>query len=766
MLNNKTRPFLLVFPLLAVGIYLSQYAEYAVIAAAVAGVIAVCWFFLEYRGKSGAVGFFWLLMICAGYLLGVTDMGILPDADFQAAVTGEVVSVRRLTYYQRVIVQSPELKAKLAVHLPLDVDLAPGLWLSVCGRVTKPDSARNPGEFDYRIYLRGQGVYAFVEVDEFTVLEKKNRARLFLNSLREYVKNNYRENMRSPQLLTAIVLGDRSELSAQQLAWWEQLGIAHLLSISGMHIGLLAVFIRAVLRPMPGSQTFKTVLFTVLLLVYVLLSGAKPSAWRAWLAAVIAAFGSNRHLDGLHLWSLIGTIMLVISPSYLWQIGFQLSFAASGGIILWNPLIRKLTARITGGWVSRIIKHFVNSIAISLVAQLSIFPLLLYHFSEAALMGPIATYLMLPFVSILLVGGLVLGAFGRLAFLGGFLLDRVTGLTDLLCRLLSNLGCVISVPIKSFSLVWGWFLLFSWMGLRVRKEYIRIGKPTLIKVSSRILTLVMILSMPQPVRIPLEITFLDVGQGDCIFIRTPYKQHILIDGGGDSVYWQLRGRNVGLETVVPYLQYKGVEHIDLVILSHPHEDHLFGLLAVLENFSVGMVLDNGQPHTTATYVKYLELIDSKHIPYRQLRAGDQLLLRGGVRLEIFHPDQLLAGTGSDLNNNSLVINLNYQGRNVLFTGDLDWEGMIDLLQRGNLPQVDLIKVPHHGSKTALLPQFYQTVQPDYAVVTVGKNSFGHPDPDVMEFLADMGIKTARTDQEGAVSFYIWAGMLGRYSKAK
>ena len=165
-------------------------------------------------------------MICAGYLLGVTDMGILPDADFQAAVTGEVVSVRRLTYYQRVIVQSPELKAKLAVHLPLDVDLAPGLWLSVCGRVTKPDSARNPGEFDYRIYLRGQGVYAFVEVDEFTVLEKKNRARLFLNSLREYVKNNYRENMRSPQLLTAIVLGDRSELSAQQLAWWEQLGIA------------------------------------------------------------------------------------------------------------------------------------------------------------------------------------------------------------------------------------------------------------------------------------------------------------------------------------------------------------------------------------------------------------------------------------------------------------------------------------------------------------------------------------------------------------
>lgn len=86
-----------------------------------------------------------------------------------------------------VIVQSPELKAKLAVHLPLDVDLAPGLWLSVCGRVTKPDSARNRAG-DYRIYLRGQGVYAFVEVDEFTVLEKKNRARLFLNSLREYVK--------------------------------------------------------------------------------------------------------------------------------------------------------------------------------------------------------------------------------------------------------------------------------------------------------------------------------------------------------------------------------------------------------------------------------------------------------------------------------------------------------------------------------------------------------------------------------------------------
>lgn len=767
MLKNNTRPFLLVFPLLIIGIYLSQFQEYAAFMALFASAASLLWLYLEYRGQPHAEKIFWVLLVCAGYFLGILDIGYLPESESTATITGEVVSVRRLTYNQRVIVQSPELRAKLAVQLPLEAEVAPGLRLSMRGRVVRPDSARIPGEFNYRQFLRGQGVYAVIELEEFEVLAEKNWVRVLIADLREYVRANLNKNMRSPQLLTALILGDRHELTPEQENLWQQLGITHLLAVSGMHISLLASVLWMVVQAVPAPPAVKRLLVAAILLNYVFLSGSQPSAWRAWLSALFAGAGSERHrLDGLHVWSLVGVLMLVVSPSMLWQIGFQLSFAASGGIILWSPFIKRVEQKFPKGWFSGFAARACLSIFISVIAQLSLIPLLLHHFAEVAVLAPIATLLMLPLVFLLLLGGLVLGAFGSLAAPVGWFLDRVTNAANWLADTLSPYGYVITAPALPFDWVLVWYISFIGVGIICRRYYIALGKVTLTRWLCIGLALVLVVSLPLPVRRPLEITFLDVGQGDCILIRTPYKQHILIDGGGDSVYWQLRGRNVGLETVVPYLKYRGIDHLDLVMLSHPHEDHLHGLLAVLEHFSVGLVVDNGQPHTTNTYLKYLELIETQDIPHRSLTAGDQLHLRGGVKLTVLHPSRLVTGTSSDFNNNSLVVNLNYQGRNVLFTGDLDWEGMLDLLQRGEIHSVDLVKVPHHGSKAALLPRFYQLLDPDYAVITVGKNSFGHPDPDVLALLDEMGIKTKRTDQDGTVSFFIWNGRLGRFFSAR
>src|SRR5690606_12914920 len=135
MLKNNTRPFLLVFPLLIIGIYLSQFQEYAAFMALFASAASLLWLYLEYRGQPHAEKIFWVLLVCAGYFLGILDIGYLPESESTAAITGEVVSVRRLTYNQRVIVQSPELRAKLAVQLPLEAEVAPGFRLSMRGRV-------------------------------------------------------------------------------------------------------------------------------------------------------------------------------------------------------------------------------------------------------------------------------------------------------------------------------------------------------------------------------------------------------------------------------------------------------------------------------------------------------------------------------------------------------------------------------------------------------------------------------------------------------
>jgi len=767
MLKSKSRPFLPVFPLLALGIYLSQIPVSAAAAAAAAwasAALAVLWLYLEYKGRVAARWLFWLLLAAAGYFLAVTDSGSLPDCAEPLALTGRVIDLRRLSYNQRVIVSVPEIRSKLALHLPLELDLEVGDWLWFCGLIDRPSRARNPGEFHYQAYLRSLGVHAVMEPTACGLLPKKAWAARLLASLQRCVKANLERHMGNPGLAAALVLGDRSALSVEQQEVWEKLGITHLLAVSGTHIGLLAAILWLAFRWVPISKNWKPAVVCGVLLLYVLLSGSKPSAWRAWLSAVVVICGAGRRqLDGLHLWSLVGTVMLVANPAYLWQIGFQLSFAASGGIVLWRPVIKKLTALVPEGRYGRLLSRLFNSIAVSLAAQLSLTPLLLQHFSQITLLAPLATLLAAPFVTVLTAGGLVLGLFGSAAAPIGPALDAVTELAEWLCGLLANVDCLIAAPPMAPNMVLAWYTGFILAGWAGRRHYIRLGKTARRRWVNYGLAVLLIVSLPHHWVRPLEITFLDVGQGDCILIRTPFRQHILIDGGGDSVYWQQRGRNVGLTTVVPYLKYRGVGHIDLVVLSHPHEDHLHGLLAVLDNFSVGMIVDSGQIHTTPTYRRYLELIMEKGIPYQHVQAGDRLLLRGGVAFTVLHPQQFLTGTDADLNNNSLVISLAYQGCKVLFTGDIDREGLAVLLHSGALAPADVVKVPHHGSRAALLPAFYQTVQPRYAVISVGRNSFGHPHAEVLDCLEQVGADVLRTDQEGAVSFYIWNGLLGRYS---
>ena len=765
MLQTKTRPLLPVFFLLALGIYLSSFAVSVAAAAWVSIGLAVLWLYLEYRGSGSARCLFWLLVVLAGFFLAVTDRGYLPDCDDPLALTGRVLDVRELSRNQRVIVYVPEFKSRLALHLPAGTPLNPGDWLWFSGVLQKPERARNPGEFDYRDYLRSQSIYAVMEPAEFQVLDKKAWFTCLLASLQDYVRSNCCRHMRNPGLAAALILGDRNALGKEQQDLWEKLGITHLLAVSGTHIGLLAAILWFGCRPVPVSRRLKAIVISLILLLYVLLSGGKPSAWRAWLAAVIV-MGRAGHLDGLHVWSLAGVIMLTANPGYLWQIGFQLSFAASGGVILWSPAIRKLTARFAHGIAGRLLGKTCTSIAVSLIAQLSLIPLLLKHFGQIALLAPIATMMLLPFVAVLVGGGIFLGLCGSLAAPLGRLLDIVTETACRLCAVLAKADCLITAPSMPSLWAFAWYLAFTGLGGIARKQYLRLGRPTWCRWANLALAVLLIVSMPYHCSRPLEITFLDVGQGDCILIRTPFRQHILIDGGGDSVYWQQRGRNVGLTTVVPYLRHRGIDHLDLVILSHPHEDHLYGLLAVLEHVSIGMAADSGQPHDTPTYRRYLELIEEKQIPYISLAAGDRLVLRGGVQLTVLHPRRFLTGTSSDLNNNSLVINLRYQGRNVLLTGDLDLEGMEVLLGRGDLFPVDLVKVPHHGSRAALFPEFYQAIQPQYAVISVGGNSFGHPHPEVLAYLEQAGISASCTDQEGAVSFYIWNGLCGRYSRPR
>ncbi|MCK4261618.1 MBL fold metallo-hydrolase [bacterium] len=246
----------------------------------------------------------------------------------------------------------------------------------------------------------------------------------------------------------------------------------------------------------------------------------------------------------------------------------------------------------------------------------------------------------------------------------------------------------------------------------------------------------------------LKVTFLDVGQGDSAFIQFPCGGNMLIDGGQGGRY------DMGKKVLTPFLRRKGVRKIDTLLLTHPHADHVGGLATVLRNFKVGLVLESGQSHTTYSYEEFLRLVEERRINYRVVKAGERIEGYEEVEIQILNPPPtLLEGTRSDLNNNSVVLKIAYRKVSLLLSADIEREAENRLLRYGQLLKSTAVKVPHQGSRSSSTKPFLDLVDPEVAIISVGKhNPFGHPSPIVLKRYEEMGTKVYRTDRQGAVTF--------------
>lgn len=240
----------------------------------------------------------------------------------------------------------------------------------------------------------------------------------------------------------------------------------------------------------------------------------------------------------------------------------------------------------------------------------------------------------------------------------------------------------------------------------------------------------------------LEVDFFDVGQGDAILIKTPDHQKILIDGGPDDAVIYKLGRSL------PFYD----KEIDLIILTHPHADHLAGLIEVLKRYKVKKILSNGVAHTTPEYIEWLEEIKKQGMPMEIAQAGQIINFDENVKLEIMYPSEDLAGKEvENLNNTSIVSKLTFGKTSFLFTGDAEVEVEEKLISAGVDLIADILKVAHHGSKNATSQEFLDKVKPQIAIVMVGlKNKFGHPSQRVINRLEKMGTQILRTDKDGDI----------------
>ena len=550
-------------------------------------------------------------------------------------------------------------------------------------------------------------------------------------------------------LLGSIVLGTSvSPPPDDMIEAHRKVGTIHILVASGQQLAILVGCTMAISRflGLPGRLGASAA--TLFALIFSFIAGGGPSILRAFVMseAALAAGSLGRENNPISALSFSAFALLIFKPSTLFNIGFQLSFAATFALLGLAPILEDALS-------GKMPKALASLSSISLAPYLVTMPIIAYNFSQFSVLAVFANALVLPWIEVVVVIGfaaLVLGAlYMPIAYVFSGALLLLLSVLDLIVRAAASLPFSnLNIGQVSLPLVAGYYIiLFRVISMiKNKKPFVLTGSKLLIASLAMISVLFWQMALTSGFGSSpnmLQITVINVGQGDSILIEAPSGKSILIDGGVKSA---------GKYTVLPFIQKKGKNILDYVVLSHPHEDHLGGLNPILNSVKVGTLIDSGQPHTSAAYINFLKQIGSKKIKYSIARAGQTIDLGGGALMFILWPkDKFLTGTQSDLNNNSVVIKLVYNKFSALFPGDLGGAGEAELLKTGQDLKSDLLKIGHHGSPTSATQGFLDSVDPKIAVISVGENKYGHPSSKTMERLEKRGVKIYRTDLDGTVT---------------
>jgi len=635
-------------------------------------------------------------------------------------------------------------KTRVNIQRGYDLELKPGQFVLVEG---VPYIPSNTDSFDYKKYLLRKRIGTL-----FSVYPKSvticGQNKTFITGLREKLKTQSKMVLNPEQsaLLNGILLGDRVGISDVVRDDFAKAGVAHLLAVSGLHVGIVAGIIFFLFSGV--SLPVRSVLAITGIVFYALLVGNQPSVLRASIMLIIGYFGwlFAREKDILSAISSTALILLVYDPFMIYSVGFQLSFLATLGIVFITPIVQSA--------LDSPFKKLNMALSVTLGAQLGIVPILIYYFHRLSLMTTISNLVVTPLLAPTLSMGMIasfIGLFSRCIAvpfykLTGLFLDFLRGAAEFFA---SIPGGNINLGSSSFLTVFGYYAALVGGLFYVKRKKFSLNLKRLTIFSLVIFSIVVWFqaggsSLPKN----FTVNFLDVGQGDSILIRVPEGETILIDGG--ESYNCMENHLIKL----------GVNKIDLLVLTHPHADHVGGLAGVVRDYNVGMVLDGGQPHTSSLYVNFLSMIEEKDVAYKIARSGQKFLIgddrasrQAGIELIVLHPkDEFIVGTDSDLNNNSVVIKLRYGDVSFLFTGDIEEEAEKEILSgNGNL-SCDVLKVPHHGSSSGCYVEFLKNVNPRVAVISVGKdNRYGHPANSTLKKLKELGIEIYRTDKDGTIT---------------
>ncbi len=723
-----------------------------------------------------------ILVFAFGFIYGFVRHDVLPEKklpDREVFIKGAIIDVPEMSKEKlrftldKVYVDGEKVQGKVRLFvLPEgflnNALLSAGDRIGAVARLRKPNIFRNPGVYSYD--LKKDGITAIGFTKELRLLKKGEGISAWVGRSRQRL-GRIMDNSLSAEnasLHKAIIPGLKRGINQEMRDAFSSTGLAHLLSISGTHFGLLAFIIfnivRWAIKSIPTKILTKMTLHIIptqiaviltlpVLIMYALISGTSTPTIRSLIMVSIymLALLLGRKGQWLNSLSIAAIIILLWQPDALFQLSFQLSFIAvlSIGYVLEKNLEPRTQNQELRQLIEKTFKKVKTALLITIAAVLGTAPIVAVVFKQFPLISPITNLVVTPLVCFVI---LPLGFFtGFTALLFNMSSMPLSELTDSITHFALNLIKIFSnIPYSnlhlhdpSFAIVVFYFLSLVF----ILKS----------KLRWRFLPLVFVLSIylirPYLSAHDFKITFLDVSQGDSSLVELPDKRVILIDGGSEIT-------DSGRRVIAPYLWSKGIKSIDYLVSSHPHSDHYGGLIYIMDNFSIKEIWLNGRtfPESEAFFAK----IKEKKIPHRVLRRGD-LLEAQGYQIFVLHPyDEFYAdsarGDFSNENSDSIVLKIEAGGASVLFTGDVEMEAEENLIYLSKWLKSDIIKIPHHGGRTSSSLEFIKAVAPETAVVSAGRhNPFYHPHKKTLERYKNAGTRIFRTDEDGAVTITLKDG---------
>lgn len=683
-----------------------------------------------------------------------------------------------------------------------NVKLDYGDKIAFIGEFERATSRSNYKGFSYEEYLKSIGVYGIIDVpsEEIKVIKKNsvNIISSIANKCRRVIieRITYILQDDTKDLALGFLLGYTEEMDESIKEAFRDSSLSHMLAVSGAHISYIIMGISLALNKIKMDKKISRIVTINILILFMFITGFSPSVTRACIMGICVLLAGilYRQTDFINSISLALIIILMKNPFSIYNIGLQLSFGGTIGIVLFSKNIIRGIDILFHNYTERnsktekniisinknkhkILKCIKDMMVVVFSAQIIIIPITILNFNTISLTFFISNILASPLMGIITIGGFVLLFISfislRLSIIFSFFYKCILNLLIIIVKFCSKIpfSKIYVITIDEVIILVYYILIilinyFFMLSSKYRKSSIenliymlmKKTKKNLKRIIKNIIIVAIIMLFIKAFFRNfkgLQIYFVDVGQGDCTVMITPNNKKIIVDGGGNSN--NESNYDIGENVVLPYLLDRKIRKLDYMIISHFDSDHYQGLEYVIKNINVKKVIIPKQLEENYNCKEFLKIANKKRVKVIEVKAGDKIKLDKNMYMQVLWPTEE-AIMENITNNNSLVCKIYYHNSSILFTGDIEKvaeEAILAKYKTRKILKSDILKVAHHGSKTSSIEDFLNMVKPKIALIGVGKdNKFGHPNNDVIERLKSIGTKIFRTDIDGEIEILI------------